>query len=341
MLSLRARVAAAALVAAVVATAVLRLSTPSTTGDWVGSTRDIMATPISVLLRGSDAAAASLVFDVFREVDARMSEWKASSPLSSVNRAAGTRAVAVPADLRALLRRGVTIGDRTGGAFDISWAALWGVWDFRSPSPRLPEQAEVARRAALVDYRRVVIDDAAGTVGLPVQGMMLGLGGIAKGYALERAAAALRAGGVQDFLISAGGQMMAGGLRDGRPWRIGIRDPRGALEDYFAYVEATNVSTATSGDYESYFVIDGRRYHHILDPRTGWPAAPRDPLLSATVLSADATLADALSTALVVMGTSRALELVETTPDVEAVLVDAAALVHVSSGLAGRVELLH
>jgi thiamine biosynthesis lipoprotein len=341
MLSLRSRLAVVAAVAAGVAVTVIRLGGTPPGDAWVVSTRDIMATPFSVLLRREDADAAATVFDVFRDVDAGMSEWKAGSPLSAVNRAAGKAAVAVPTDLRALLRRGLALGNETGGAFDITWAALWGLWDFRSASPRIPGQAEVARRVALVDYRRVVVDDGAGTVRLPLEGMMLGLGGIAKGYALDRAAEALRARGVHDFLISGGGQVMAGGRRDGRPWRVGIRDPRGSAEDYFAFLDATDLSTSTSGDYESFFVVDGRRYHHILDPRTGFPAAPPDPLRSATVIATDATLADAFSTALIVLGEARGMDLVERTPGVEAVLVDVDAQVHVSSGLAGRLEQVH
>lgn len=340
MLSARARITIVVATAATVAVAVIGLERGAAPVAWVTSTEDIMATPVSVTLRREDAHTALLVFDVFRDVDARMSEWKPRSPLSAVNRAAGREAVRVPEDLRALLRRGIAIGEATGGAFDITWAALWGLWDFRSETPKLPDRAEVTRRVALVDSRRVIVDDAAGTVELPVAGMMVGLGGIAKGYALDRAAAALRGAGVEDFLISGGGQMMAGGLRDGRAWRIGIRDPRGGPADWFAFVEASDVSVSTSGDYESWFEVDGRRYHHILDPRTGWPAAPEDPLAGATVVAADATLADALSTAMIVMGRRGALGLAARTEGVEAVLVGTDGQVDVTEGLKGRLEIL-
>lgn len=138
-----------ALIAAGVSAVVLLKVTEPSEGDvYVRSVEDIMATPIGVMLRIEDADAADSVFDVFRDVDAAMSEWKDTSPLSAVNRAAGTSAIAVPADLRALLRRGIEVGRMTGGAFDISWAALWGLWDFRAPFPRVPEPEEVARRAA-------------------------------------------------------------------------------------------------------------------------------------------------------------------------------------------------
>lgn len=290
--------------------------------------------------RASEAAHA--VFGIFREVDARMSEWKETSPLSAVNRAAGGEPVPVPADLRRVLHRALDVARRTDGAFDPTWAALWGLWDFRAAEPRVPETEEIVRRAALVDWTRVEIDDAAGTVRLADPGMALGLGGIAKGWALDRAAEELRKRGFGSFLLTAGGQVMAGGLRhtvEGRrPWKVGIRDPRGGPDDYFARVPVTDASLSTSGDYESFFVVDGVRYHHILDPRTGRPARG---LRSATVISPDATLADALSTALVVMGAERGMRTVEELPAVETVLVDGAGEVTVSRGLEGRLDLRH
>jgi thiamine biosynthesis lipoprotein len=270
-----------------------------------------------------------------------MSEWKASSPLSAVNAAAGREPVAVPDDLRDVIRRGIEIGALTDGAFDVTWAALWGLWDFTTDEPRVPADDEIARRAALVDFRAVRIDDEAGTVFLPRAGMMIGLGGIAKGCALDVAARALRERGVRDFLVSAGGQMMVGGSPEGaagRPWRIGIRDPRGAPDDFFAFVEVTDASVSTSGDYERFFEVDGVRYHHLLDPRTGRPARG---LRSATVVSPDATLADALSTAFMILGRDRALALAERLPEVEAVLVDDDGAVHVTSGLTDRLRERH
>ncbi|MCP3904593.1 MAG: FAD:protein FMN transferase [Planctomycetes bacterium] len=309
------------------------------TPRYVSRTADIMASPITVQVAAEHALVATeKVFAIFRDVDTRMSEWKETSPLSAVNRRAGGEAVPVPDDLRAVLRRGVEIGDITGGAFDVTWAALWGLWDFRAAEPRVPDDEEIARRVALVDYRRLEIDDDAGRVLLPERGMMLGLGGIAKGHALDLAAAELRAGGVESFLISAAGQMMVGGMKHDRAWRIGIRDPRGAPNDFFAHLEVTDVSVSTSGDYERFFLLDGVRYHHILDPRTGRPARG---VRSATVVCADATLADALSTSLIVLGTDGALALVETLEGVETVLVDEQARVHVTSGLEGRLIMRH
>jgi thiamine biosynthesis lipoprotein len=300
---------------------------------YTSYTAEIMTSPITVIAPEEDALEASeIVFGIFRQVDARMSEWKQSSPLSVVNDAAGIAPAPVPDDLRAVIKRGLAIGAITGGAFDITWAALWGLWDFKAEVPRVPGDDEIASRVALVDYRLVEVDDEAGTVYLPKKGMAIGLGGIAKGYALDRSAEALRDRGIDSFLISAAGQMMLGGLRGNRPWRIGIRDPRGGPTEYFARLEVSNTSVASSGDYERYFEIDGVRYHHILDPATGRPAKG---LRGTTVICSDATLADALSTAIMVLGPDLGLDLAENLDGVEAVLVDDEGEVRCTSGLAG------
>jgi len=302
---------------------------------------EAMSTTIAVTLPASDdaRAAAGAVIGLFERLEKELSEWREASPLAEVNRRAGGAPVAVPPDLLAVVERSVELAERTGGAFDPTWAALWGLWDFQAEEPALPDPEAIACAAALVDYRRVEIDSAAGTIRLPEPGMKIGLGAIAKGYALDRAAELLRARGHEDFLIVAGGQVYAGGRRDGRPWRIGIRDPRGDAADALALLDlAGGLSSSTSGDYESYFELDGVRYHHILDPRTGRPARG---LTSATVLAPDATLADALSTALMVLGPDRGLALAEEWPGVEAVLVGEGGELHTTSGLANRLEILN
>jgi thiamine biosynthesis lipoprotein len=303
----------------------------------------VMATTVQVVVPAGKAAQeqAETVFDVFDLVDERMSEWKASSPLSAVNEHAGDGPVEVPEDLRRVLHRGIEVGNLTGGAFDVTWAALWGLWNFRAPDPHVPDPAEIARRVKLIDYRKVEIDDQAGTVRLPEKGMKIGLGGIAKGYALSRAAQMLRDRGLQSFMILGGGQVLAAGERredGGRPWRVGIRDPRGGQQDYFAVLDVVNKSVSTSGDYERYFIADGVRYHHILDPRTGWPARG---LRSVTVISPDAVLADGLSTGIMVMGPEKGLALAERLKNVEAVLVDDHGKVETTSGLGGTLKMLH
>jgi thiamine biosynthesis lipoprotein len=286
--------------------------------------------------RPDAAAAARDCFALLERLDGELSEWQEGSPLTAVNRAAGVAPVAVPDDLYDLLERSVELGRATDGAFDVTWAALWGTWDFRAPVPRLPDREEIAARVALVDYRRLVLDPAARTAFLPEAGMKAGLGAIGKGYALDRVAAELERRGFHDFLLVGGGQVLARGRHGDRAWRVGLRDPRGGPEELFARIELGDGSLSTSADNESFFVIDGVRYHHVLDPRTGWPARG---LRSATVLHPEGTVADALSTAVLVLGAERGLEVARRL-GAEAVLVDERGEVRATPGVEGRLERL-
>jgi FAD:protein FMN transferase len=287
-----------------------------------------MATQITV--RAPREACAKVVFDAFKEVEASANEWRPDSDLGRLNAAAGSGEVVLAPDVFNLLQRGHEISELTDGAFDVTWASLWGLWDFTSRHPKLPDAKEVAIRAERVNWRALVVDAGSHSVRLP-SGMAVGVGGIAKGWALDKAAARLAAMECRPYQVSGGGQVLVGGQIDGRDWRVGVREPRGSATDWFGWVGVTDVSVSTSGDYERWFEVDGTRYHHILDPATGWPAQSAR---SATVVSADATLADALSTALMVMGAERGLALVETLPTVEAIIVDSAGRIHESSGAA-------
>ncbi len=280
----------------------------------------IMHTRVEVRLDEDARAAAdaAAVFSVFREVEATANEWLPGSPLGAVNRGAGGPPVPIPDDLRALLREGLDIGALTGGAFDVTWAALWGLWDWDRPV--LPAPEAVAARLPHIGWARVELTEEGAR--LPDAELRIGLGGIAKGWALDKAAETLRARGRERFLLSAGGQVYAAG----EGWTVGIRDPRG--DEAFANLRVADGSVSTSGDYERFFIVDGVRYHHILDPRTGWPARG---LRSATVICEKATLADALSTALMVLGPEEGLALAETLPGVEAVLVGEDGRVYVTS----------
>ena len=313
------------------------LLAPLLLAGFVQQGQPSMATWVTVQVPAEAEVHRAAAFAEFDRVEQELNEWKAGSPLATVNAGAGGPPVAVPPALLAAVQRGLELGRLTDGAFDVSWAALWGLWDFRAEDPQVPSPEAIAARVARIDHRKVTVDPSASTVALPA-GMKLGLGGMAKGWALDRAAAALRERGVSDFLLSAGGQVLAGGDKEGTPWRVGVRDPRGTAEDYFAVVAVRDGSVSTSGDYERCFVRDGVLYHHILDPRTGRPARG---LRSVTVVAPEATLADALSTALMILGEERGLALVESLPGVEALIVDDSGGWSASSGLAPHLEVVH
>ena len=287
----------------------------------------------------ADEQAALTVFEqVFAEfdrLDRLMSVWHPESATSRINAAAGVSAVVVPADVMEVLRAAQQVSEWTGGKFDVTFGALSGLWKFdHDQDDRVPPHADVARRLPLVDYRSVELDTSAHTVYLRRPGMKVHLGGIGKGYAVDRAATMLRARGLNDFLIQAGGDLYAAGRRGDRPWRAGIQDPRGA--GIFAAMDLVDSTFSTSGDYERFFLADGRRFHHILDPDTGAPARGAR---SVTIVAPSAMLADALSTGVFVMGAEAGMALVERLPEVEAVIVTAGNAVRVSSGLRSRLEM--
>jgi FAD:protein FMN transferase len=304
-------------------------------------TREMMSTRVTVAFAGAPPAlverAFAGAFAAFEQVAEDMNEWRPGSPLARINEAAGSRkAVAAPPDLCDALRAGLDGARRTGGLFDPTWAALRDVWKFdASHRGTVPPPGALKQRCALVRWREVEVKPRGGacTVRLPRRGMQLGLGGLAKGWGVDRAVEKLRALGLRDFFVQAGGDLYAGGRRGDRPWRVGIRDPRGGEDDVLGLAEVTDAAFSTSGDYERWFEVDGVRYHHLVDPRTCSPArASRQ----ATVLARTATDAEVLTKALFILGGEEALALAAR-EKAAAVVVDAEGRIAVSKALAERI----
>lgn len=300
--------------------------------------RALMSTVYQISVVGDDEAAAraamTRALDEIARLETVLSEWQPDSEVSQVNASAGRAPVAVGAETFAVVEAGRRIAERTEGAFDLTWAAMRGLYLFQRGQERVPTDAEIAARLPLVGYRDLVLDAAAHTVFLRREGMAIGTGGIAKGYALDRAGEILVREGFPDFMIFGGGQVQLHGRRGDRLWRVGIQHPR--RQDYVAYFDATDGSISTSGDYEHYFIDDeGRRWHHIIDLRTGRPAASS---VQVTVLAPLGVEADAYSTACFVMGPARCLEVLPTFPGrPEAVIIDADMRVHMTPGARERV----
>jgi thiamine biosynthesis lipoprotein len=282
-------------------------------------------------------AVFARVFAEFERLEGLLSVWREGSDVRRLNAAAGRGPVPVHADTRQVLAAARRLSETTEGTFDITFGALADVWKFdHDQDGRVPTPAEIAARLPLVDYRRVLVDDGPGTAVIERPGMRVHLGGIGKGFAVDRAVAMLRAAGVRDFLVQAGGDMYAGGANGDVAWRLGIQDPRGPGGEPFAVLDLTDATFSTSGDYERVFEKDGVRYHHILDPRTGQPARG---VRSVTVVTATATLAEGLSKGVFILGPERGMALIERLPEAEAVIVSADNRVLVSSGLRGRLTL--
>jgi len=284
------------------------------------------------------AAMARAIAEI-RRLENVLSEWKPDSEIGVVNQHPGEW-VRIGPESAEVVERGLWAGKLSEGSFDITFQALSKVWKFGSAQeehPKLPSAAEVAKLKQLVDYRRVELDQAGGRVRIG-QGQQLGLGGIAKGYIVDRAAKVLRDAGVLAFLVQAGGDLYGAGRKpDGSPWVSGVRDPRGAEGKYFAVLELTDHAFSTAGDYARSYVVGGKRYHHIIDPKTGYPATA---CRSVTIWAPDATTADGVDDAVFILGPERGLKLVESLEGVGAVIVDAHNQVLVSERVKGKVRVL-
>ncbi|MDH4065423.1 MAG: FAD:protein FMN transferase [Acidobacteriota bacterium] len=306
--------------------------------DLVESNRVAMGSQLRIAVWTADRETATRAigdaFAEFERIEAALSVWRDGSDVQRLNAAAGVGPVAVGTDTRVVLRAAAEASRLTHGAFDITFGALSDVWRFdHDQDNRIPAPDEIADRLPLIDYAAVVVDETAGTAEIRRAGVRVHLGGIGKGYAVDRAVAILRDAGFADFLIQAGGDLYAGGRRGDRPWRVGLQDPRGDANEHFATIDLEDETFSTSGDYERFFIESGVRYHHLLDPRTGQPARG---CRSVTILARSALVADWLSTGVFILGPEEGLALVESLPEAEAVIVTAGNEVRVSNGLRDR-----
>lgn len=301
-------------------------------------TQFLMDTVVEITAYGSGAEqGVKAAFAEMKRLHDITNNFDAASQVSQINQAAGRSSVKVDPDLIAMLLRANELSAKLDGAFDVTIGPLSDLWGIGRKGAYIPAQADIDKVLPLVDYRRVAIDTAAGTVYLHQAGMKLDLGGIAKGYAVDKVIAILKSHGVQSALVNAGGDVRVIGRRpDGSPWRIGVAHPRQA-DALIARLALTDWDTLeTSGDYQRYIMRDGVRYAHILDPHTG--RQPRQ-LASATVAVNNSADGDIFSTALFVLGPERGLAALRRFPGVEAIMVTADGKVLVSPGLEGKAEI--
>jgi thiamine biosynthesis lipoprotein len=300
--------------------------------EWYHREAAIMGTRIAVELWHGDAASADkamqAVLDEMHRVDDLMSHYKPESQLSRINQRAALEPVHVDPELAMLIDRAEKLSELTDGAFDITYASVGYLYDYRAH--RKPTEEQIEAGLGAINWRHVVVDLKRSTVRFTQPGVRIDLGGIAKGYAVDRSIAILRSLGVQHASVTAGGDTMIMGDRFGRPWVVGIQHPDDP-EKVIARIPIVDAAISTSGDYERYFDEDGKRYHHIINPRTGKSAGE---LRSVTIIGPDATTTDGLSTSVFVMGPERGLALIERLGNVDAVIVRSDGKVLYSSGLA-------
>ena len=300
-------------------------------------TRDLMGTLVEFTLMDGAAdrfdAAAEAGFAEIARLEGLLSSYSPTSDVTRISTAGGGGGpVRVAPEVVEVVSKALEIAELSGGAFDPTIGALAGVWGWSGESGKVPSEEELARLLPLVDYTRIRVDEDASTVELTGPGRALNLGGVAKGYIVARAIEKLKAGGVTRGIVRAGGDLTVfQTAKRPRPFKIGIRHPREA-EKLLGEALVTGGAVTTSGDYERFFIKDGVRYHHILDPATGMPARGSR---SVTIVAEDPTRADALSTAVFVMGPEAGMALIERLDGVEGVIVDAKGRVLRSSGFKG------
>lgn len=240
------------------------------------------------------------IMECIRDLEERLSLYREGSEIWSLNEAAGKNPVQVSQDIFALLSRAKELSAESGGLFDVTIAPLTLIWGITESEPRIPSKTEISQAQALVDYRDLILDEQAQTAMLAREGMKVDLGGIAKGMAASACAEIPKRHNVSGYLSIGGNTMVNGKDPSGRDFSVGLRDPRGEANDAIGAFAMDGLTVATTGDYERYFELDGVRYHHVLDPFTGYPSATD--LISVTVISADGALADCLSTSIFMQG---------------------------------------
>ena len=291
---------------------------PSLAG-WHTNEQEKMGTRVEVQLWSDDPAAAQTLLDAamaeFDRIEALMSTYIDSSEMSRVNKHAYDQPQEVSAELFALLQEALRMSELTGGAFDITFDSIGELYDFRAGIK--PTEQDIAKQLDTIDYRLVELDEGSSTVTFTASGVRINLGGIAKGYAVERVIKLLADAGVKHALATAGGDTRLLGDRRDKPWIVGIRDPNDN-DAIFTRLALDNEAISTSGDYERFFIEDGKRYHHILRPTDGKPV---EGVRSVTVIGPNATMTDGLSTSIFVMGPEAGLAVIAKLPGYEAVVI--------------------
>ena len=273
----------------------------------------------------------ALAVQEIKRIEKLLTTFSDSSETNRVNQAAGLAPVKVSAETFQLIQRSIRISAITQGAFDISYGSVdKSLWNFDAGMTRLPDEKTARRMVRLINYRNIILDEKEGTVYLKEKGMRIGFGGIGKGYAAEMAKQVLKAAGVRSGIVNASGDLTCWGTQpDGQPWTIGIVNPN--LKDkIFSYLSVTGMAVATSGNYEKFILINGKKYSHTINPRTGLPVSG---IKSVTIITPNAEIADAMATPVTIMGVKAGLDMINQVKDIEAIVIDDNDIIYTSANL--------
>jgi thiamine biosynthesis lipoprotein len=282
----------------------------------MGSSFELVA--IANIESNRNKAIEAAIVEIDR-IENLISSWKPNSETSQINTQAGIEPVRISLELFNLIERTIKISDLTNGAFDISFNSLNPIWTFDGREMEAPDSTLIKSSVSKINYKNIILDRQQQTVYLKEKGMKVGFGAIGKGYAANRAKMIMIDHGIKSGLINAGGDLIAWGKQEnGDPWKIGIADPAKEKE-YIAWLSVSDKSVVTSGNYEKFVIIDGKKYGHIINPRTGFPV---EGIQSVTLVSPDAELSDALATSVFVLGVQQGLELVNKLKNVDCLIID-------------------
>lgn len=296
-----------------------------------------MGTIIEITLIGDDEEAANkAVLQAFQEIkriETLMSPWLDSSDVTRINRSAGKAWLKVSPETMEVIKKAQEISELSEGGFDITIGPLTELWREARKKKIPPSIEEVKEKLGLVNFKNIETDQK-GKVFLKKKGMAIDLGGIAKGYAVDRAFELLKSLEYRNLIINAGGDLRVGGLKNNQPWSIGIQNPRES-QKLLARISVSDMAVVTSGDYERFFNYESKRYHHIFNPKDGFPT---DDCQSVTVLCKEGMIADALATAVFVLGPEKGYSLCQKLEGVECLIVDKEGKTIISPGLKDRIS---
>lgn len=301
----------------------------SAQADWLKRQQDIMGTRVSIELWHSDKLLATQcgkqVFAEMHRLDELMSPYRPDSEIMFINNNASITSVEISAEMSHVIGRSLHFSEISGGAFDITFASVGYQYDYRNKIQ--PSEQIIKLGLPSIDYHHIKLDQQ--KIKFDNSGVRIDLGGIAKGYAVDRALQIAQQCGIKEAMISAGGDSRILGTKRGKPWIIGIQHPR-KKNELALRLPLSDTAISTSGDYQRFFIRDGHRIHHIINPSTGKSATET---WSATVTGPDAMTTDALSTTIFVLGAKKGIALIETLENIDAVIIDNNGNVHYSSGL--------
>lgn len=299
--------------------------------DWYSREEAIMGTAVRVELWHDNAAAArdamSAVMNEMHRIDASMSPYKPESELSRINREAAQKPVVISKEIFDLITRSIEFSKLSDGAFDITFSSVGYLYDYRAHVK--PTDEQIAKTLPGINYRHLLLDPHARTIHYARTGVRIDLGGIAKGYAVDNCIAILKKRGITNAIVTAGGDSRLLGDRRGRPWNVGIRDPRQRGE-VAVVLPLADVAISTSGDYERFFEEDGVRHHHIINPKTGKSASG---VRSVTIIGPDGITTEGLTKSVFVKGPKAGMHLIESLKGVDAIIIDDAGRMLYSPGL--------